>query len=124
MKVVCVDDERLALDALCEMVNEFDYVDEVVGFNKISLVLDYSRNNDADVVITDIVMPVLTGFEFAEKVKSELGPNKFYFIFVTGYSEVADEAERLGKHGFVRKPVSSVQLNKELTYYLENIKKK
>ena len=121
MKIVCLDDEKMALDAMCEVVNEIDEVDEIVGFNKVSLALDYLRKEGADIVITDIVMPVLTGFEFAEKVRSELGP-KIYFIFVTGFSEVADEAEKMGKHGFVRKPVQYKELRREIDYYIETKK--
>ncbi len=64
------------------------------------------HNNEVDVVVSDIRMPVITGFQMVEEIKKELT----YFpkiFFMTGSTNVpVDKYFAAGVEGFFYKPVS------------------
>jgi YesN/AraC family two-component response regulator len=71
--------------------------------------LDLAAVEQFDVVVTDVVMPKMSGVELADRF-AEAFP-KTRFVFISGYThEVIDES-RLGPTArFLPKPYSSAQL--------------
>jgi len=59
-------------------------------------------------IIMDIMMPVLSGFEAARKIKSHIELREIPIIFLTAKGQDSDreEAENIGAAGFVTKPFS------------------
>lgn len=93
----------------CEM-HEFAYADDALGF------LRSPERPKLDLVIVDINMPRMTGFEFAEAYADlypELRGSAPLYI-VTGSVDPEDEAraERLpGVSGFLEKPVTKAKVD-------------
>lgn len=83
MKVVVVEDSRIAREGLIEMLKEFPEL-EVVGDAEHPVpALELIRDKRPDVIL-DIHMPGETGFDLLEKLDYE--PR---IIFTTAYSEYA-----------------------------------
>lgn len=112
MKILCVDDEPLALEMLTEAIQEAKPDAELKAFRKQSELLAQAEQNGCDIAFLDIHMRGMNGVELAKKLK-EVNP-KMNIIFVTGYDEYTGDAMRLRASGYVMKPVTKEKLEEEL----------
>ena len=112
MTIITADDEPLALDMLTDLVKSVKPEAEVVSFSRPQKIIEWLKDNKADVAFLDIRMRGMTGLEVAEKIK-EVHPET-NIIFVTGYDEYALPAMSLHASGYVMKPVSEEKIKKEL----------
>lgn len=112
MKILAVDDERMALESLVEALEKAEPTAEVQGFRKVGEALDYAGRNHCDAAFLDIEMRGMSGMEFAKRLK-ELQPD-VNIIFVTGYSQYMGEAFREHVSGYVLKPVTEERIKDEL----------
>ncbi len=103
MKVLIVDDERLARDRLARMVSALDGYRVVGEADNGKVALAQAQEHDADVVLLDIRMPGMDGLETARHL-SEL-PEPPAVIFCTAYEEHAVQAFELQAVGYLLKPV-------------------
>jgi CheY-like chemotaxis protein len=104
-RILCVDDESAGLMLLDSLLSHsghvvftaHDGIDALVGADE----------TEADVVVTDILMPRMDGYRLSMEFRKDPQLYTIPFIFYTAsYTEPADEelAERLGAARFVRKP--------------------
>jgi CheY-like chemotaxis protein len=99
-----VDDEpeirNLTVNALTYCVNR-----EVLSFESGQSAWQYLQDgNDADIVICDVDMPGMNGFELMAKVKQQT-PEKI-FIVMSGMAGNEKKAELAGADAFLGKPFS------------------
>jgi CheY-like chemotaxis protein len=74
------------------------------------VLMDMIRNKVPDLILLDMNMPVMSGFEFLKEIKS-LGLNT-KIIAQTAYA-MPDEKERClraGCHGYISKPINRIEL--------------
>ncbi len=75
---------------------------------------------DYNVLITDMMMPRMTGRELCEAIEEQIPDRKFFIFIVTSRSE--DEhrewAERLPRAEFIEKPLSLRHLISRLRHHL------
>jgi two-component system, response regulator YesN len=110
-KVVLVDDEELELTGIHRLVPWKDLHMEVMaacpdGFSA----LQYLEDNEADVLVSDIRMPIMSGLELASKAQ-KLHPN-MKLLFVSGYEDFqyAKQALSMQASGYILKPVNDNEL--------------
>ena len=111
MKVMIVDDEKLALSRLTRLLNE-EGIEDIKSFNSPSLALVEATKTKFDVVFLDISMPEITGLELANTILS-LEP-KTFIVFQTAYSEHAIEAFKIGGIDYLMKPIESTDIKRVL----------
>jgi DNA-binding NtrC family response regulator len=72
--------------------------------------LDHFRERGADIIVTDLRMPGMTGIELLQRVREQ--DSEVPVIVITAYSSVEDaiEALRLGASDFLRKPFDMDEL--------------
>ena len=112
MRIVAVDDERLALEILKESISEACPDSELFGFRNPAEVVEFVKENPCEIAFLDIEMRGMSGVELAQKLK-EIQPD-INIIFVTGYSEHMAEAFSLHASGYVLKPASREKIEEEL----------
>lgn len=117
MKVIAVDDERLALDTLVDSAKKSLPEAEVYGFTKPENALEFVSENGADIAFLDIKMRGMTGLELAKRLK-DINAN-VNIVFVTGYSEYSLDAFRLYASDYVLKPATPDAI-KKATEHLRN----
>lgn len=102
MRIIAVDDERLALEALVKAIERAVPDAAVRGFRDSAEAMDFLRENTCDVAFLDIRMRGISGLELARRIKALRGSTNI--VFVTGYSEYALDAFRLYASDYLLKP--------------------
>jgi len=108
LTAVVADDEQLARDELCFLLNQLGSI-EVVGVaaNGVDAVEEIARHAP-DLAFLDVQMPGLTGFEVARRlVGPGTGPG---VIFVTAFDQRAIEAFEVNAVDYLLKPVDARRL--------------
>lgn len=113
MRIICVDDEPLALEMLTQAIEEAIPDADLHPFRKQSELLDDARENGCDIAFLDIHMRGMNGVELAKNLK-QINP-KMNIIFVTGYDEYTGDAMRLHASGYILKPVTKEKIEEEIS---------
>lgn len=103
MKVLVVDDERLARDRLTRMLNTLDEYEVVGEASSGEDALHKTGLLDPDIVLLDIRMPGMDGLSVAETLSAIESPPAL--IFCTAFSEHAVAAFDTLASGYLLKPV-------------------
>jgi two-component system response regulator LytT len=108
LRTVVVDDEQLARDELCYLLGSVGGVEVVAqaanGIEALKMVEEHSP----DMVMLDIQMPGLTGFEVARRLV-DTGVDA-HLVFVTAFDRHAIEAFELNAVDYLLKPVEVERL--------------
>lgn len=112
MKILAVDDEKLALEMLENVIREVCPSDEIYTFRNPKELLAFAKDNICDIAFLDIKMRGMTGIELSKKLK-DLMPN-INIIFVTGYDDYTRDAMQLHASGYIYKPVTAEKIKYEL----------
>lgn len=103
MKVLIVDDERLARDRLIRMVNTLHDYDVVGDAANGEEAIQQTMLLDPDIVLLDIRMPGMDGLTVGQKMATLESPPAL--IFCTAFSEHAIAAFDMLASGYLLKPV-------------------
>lgn len=84
--------------------------------------LNMIKEKDFDLVISDVMMPKMSGLEFRKEMKEVPRNNQIPFIMVTalGYEENKIEAFNIGVDDYIVKPFSKKELIARINCLLEN----
>ncbi len=107
-RILLADDHTEMLREVWTLL-EKDY--EIIGAveNGKSLV-DAAQSLRPDLIVSDISMPEMTGFEAAAKIRSLGIPTKLIFLTVQSSNAYVKKAKALGADGYVLKVYSNEQL--------------
>jgi FixJ family two-component response regulator len=103
--VAIVDDDPRLLESVSDLLESAGYV--ACGYPSAGSLL-VNGLADLDVLITDIGMPGINGFELRDLVR-KLRPELPVFL-ITGRHEIADQDRAQGISGFFRKPFDAQAL--------------
>jgi two-component SAPR family response regulator len=113
MKIIAVDDEKLALEGLMTEIALAAPEAELNGFRTGKDAVAYAESQDRiDVAFLDIEMRSMSGLTLGERLTG-LFPD-INLIYTTGYSEYAVDAIGLRCSGYVLKPVTAEKIKHEL----------
>lgn len=107
-RIIFVDDDPNAGELMLRFSEEARYSCTV--FRLPESALSHFKNEGADLIVSDLRMPQMTGIELLDAVR-EHNPDT-PFIIITGYANVDDaiEALRLGASDFIKKPFDMGEL--------------
>ncbi|MDD5209156.1 MAG: hybrid sensor histidine kinase/response regulator [Elusimicrobiales bacterium] len=112
-RILIVDDNKTNLELLEAVLKESSY--EVVSGSNGQEALEIARKQPPDLVISDILMPVMDGYELCMKWRADTQLRRIPFVFYTAtYTNPKDQAYglSLGADRFVVKPVKIEALEK------------
>ena len=109
-RLLVVDDEKQITEMLQLILQNLGYQVTVSGNSREALALMEQAPDAFDLLITDMTMPGLTGFELAKKVMV-IRPG-LPVILCTGFSELInkEQAQAVGIRAYLMKPVSVREL--------------
>ncbi len=106
MKVLIVDDERLARNELKRLLEPFDHLDIVGEAVNGEDALDQIADLQPDLIFLDIQMPGKNGFEVLAELKGKVPE----VIFTTAYDEYALKAFEFNALDYLLKPIEPSRL--------------
>jgi len=124
MKILVVDDKKENLYLLEELLKGSGY--EVTSAANGAEALEKLHANGFNMIISDILMPVMDGYQLCREVKGTSELKDIPFIFYTAtYTDEKDEklAIRLGADRFLRKPEQWDDLLKTIQDVIRDVKK-
>ncbi|MCF0043649.1 response regulator [Dyadobacter fanqingshengii] len=123
--IVIIEDDKDDQFLFEEVFKELDYPNKRVYFNDGDAALDYLHLSTTVpfLVLSDINMPLLNGFELREKLKTDADINLKcipYLFFSTALSqEMVIDAYSMSVQGFFVKPSSVLELTATIRIIIE-----
>lgn len=102
--IVLVDDEEMVLTSLRSFIN-LETKFNIETFTSAKAALEFIKNNDIDIVISDYLMPEMDGISFLAKVR-EIRPD-VPRIILTGYADKENAIKAINDVGlfqYIEKP--------------------
>jgi sigma-B regulation protein RsbU (phosphoserine phosphatase) len=114
-RVLVVDDSRLQRRILLASLKKWGF--EVVEAESGEQAMEMCQQELPDLILSDWMMPGMTGIEFCRAFREFSGDGYSYFILLTSKSEKNEVAEGLdaGADDFLTKPVSSDELRARIS---------
>jgi len=112
--ILLVEDERSVRDLLSEVLERLGYKVLSAESGEAAIALMQEDNRTVDLLVTDVVMPGMSGPEMV-RVLRKMKPS-LRVIYITGYSEEAMAGEWRLEQGdkLIQKPFSSTELAREI----------
>jgi two-component system, LytTR family, response regulator len=112
MRILIVDDERRARDRLIKLLHTMEGIEICAQAGDGVEALEAIEKEKPDVVLLDVQMPQLDGFEVIRELRGRQIP---LIIFVTAYDQYALRAFEVSATDYLLKPVSNDRLQQALT---------
>jgi signal transduction histidine kinase/DNA-binding response OmpR family regulator len=104
-RVLLVDDNQHGAELLADSMRALGYTVHVAFDGPAALKI--ARTFGPDVALLDLGLPVMDGFEVAERLRADCGLDRMAVIAITGYAREVDRQRTTsrGFHGHLAKPV-------------------
>ena len=89
--------------------------------------MEILMNENIDLILTDVQMPEIDGFEFVEYLKNIEKTKDIPVIFITGIydkDEYKTKGYNLGAIEYITKPIHDILLNSKLKVYIDFFEKR
>lgn len=117
--VIVVDDTPANLQLLTGMLKERGYKVRPVPSGK--LALQAAKNDPPDLILLDIMMPEMDGYEVCERLKADEKLREISVIFISALNETMDKVRAFGVGGvdYVTKPFQFEEVAARVSAHLE-----
>jgi PAS domain S-box-containing protein len=118
-RILIVDDNVDAADAIGTLLALGGF--EVATAHDPQTAIERARAGDPDVILLDIGLPGISGFELARRLRADAATARARLIAVTGYGQAADTQPALdaGFDGYLVKPVDVEELRARIAALLD-----
>ncbi len=116
-RILIVDDTKENIDVLGEILSGYQ---KSVALNGIRA-LKIAKSKKPDLILLDIMMPEMDGFEVCRRLKEDPETKDIPVIFITAKNQVEDEVKglKLGAVDFIAKPISPPIVESRVKTHLE-----
>ncbi len=116
--ILAVDDVASNLDIIVDFLEGYDVIDTTDGYNA----LEIAQTEQLDLILLDIVMPQIDGFEVCKRLKENSQTKDIPIIFITSKSdaESIEKAYALGGVDYVSKPFRKQELLARVTTHISH----
>lgn len=117
-KILVVDDAKPNIKILADLLSDQA---QVLFATNGPVALQKATEEDLDLILLDVMMPDMDGYEVCEKLKADARTAQIPVVFVTGLSEEQDEEKglRLGAIDYVTKPFSPAIVKARVRNHLQ-----
>jgi len=107
-KILIVDDTVTNLDILGELLEQYDVIDAINGSDALEII----EEEKVDLILLDIMMPEMDGYEVCEILKGNLQTRDIPIIFITAKTDEnsIEKAYDMGGADYVTKPFKPKEL--------------
>ncbi|MGZ2369664.1 LytR/AlgR family response regulator transcription factor [Ancylomarina sp. YFZ004] len=118
IRCLLLDDEPIAIRIIERHLESFPEMEVVGRFNSSPSAMSFLRENEVDLIFSDIEMPQMNGLQFLKSLK-----NAPALIFTTAYRNYAVEAFDLDVVDYLMKPISLDRMARAVNRYHDRQKK-
>ena len=118
--ILVVDDTQSNIDVLIELLDAYDIIVATDGATAIEIL---NEDKDIDLILLDIMMPEMDGFEVCEILKNNNETKDIPIIFLTAKTDV-DSIQKgfdIGGVDYITKPFRPVELISRIKTHLKII---
>ena len=118
-RVLVVEDNELNLKLFCDLLRAHEYVPEGVRDGREAVAR--AREFAPDLIIMDIQLPHVSGFELIQQMKADAALNAIPIMAVTAYAGRDDEdrIRAVGADAYVSKPISLARFVESVSTLLQ-----
>ncbi|MGD1806329.1 hybrid sensor histidine kinase/response regulator [Dapis sp. BLCC M126] len=118
-RIIIVDDTPANLHLLSNLLEEHDY--EVRAFPNAKLALKAMENFLPELILLDITMPQMNGYEMCEYLKEDLKWRDIPVIFISALNEIFDKVRAFSVGGvdYITKPVQAEEVLARVETHLQ-----
>lgn len=120
MRVLIVDDHEAVRSGVCEILSTRLDIEVCGEADNGKAAIERARDLRPDLVILDVTMPVLNGFDAAREIRKILLEARILMLSMHESKQLLEEAKKLGVHGYVTKTQVSQTLLKAVDTLLSN----
>ena len=104
IKLAVIDDHKLVLQGLCKQLEEVDDIEILGSFTEVNALLLFLKQNEVDILISDLILKDTHGFDLVAKIGEEINP-ELKIILISGFYEelVHQQAIDMGVYAFLSK---------------------
>ncbi|MCK5687552.1 response regulator, partial [bacterium] len=115
--ILIVDDTKDNINILLSLLDDFDLLVALNGKKALSLI----QKHDVDLILLDIMMPDMDGYEVCQKLKSQEETKDIPILFITAKTDEKsiEKAFESGGMDFVTKPFKPKELLARVKIQLE-----
>ena len=119
--VLVVDDNQQNLELLLAYLEDMEEVAAIEAHNGIEALEQVARSRP-DLILLDIMMPRMSGFEVCKQLKSNPQTRDIPIVMVTALNETADveRATECGTDDYITKPIERAALVNLVRTMLQN----
>ncbi len=118
-RILIVDDNEANCELLEAYLADLECVTAIASDGQQAM--EQAVSFHPDLILLDVMMPKLNGFEVCEKIKQDPQLSKIMILMVTALNELGDieRAVNAGTNDFLSKPVNRVELLKRVENMLQ-----
>jgi putative two-component system response regulator len=120
-RILVIDDEKVIRELMCEILERAGY--DTIGAGTSAEALGLLADSEIVLVVSDIVMPGLTGLELLEEVRARRPSLPVILVTGAGTYENLSQAVTRGADGLVIKPFSHADLQNAVAAALERARR-
>jgi DNA-binding NarL/FixJ family response regulator len=115
IKIFIVDDHQIVIDGLRSLLTGVEGL-EIVGFTTTSTqALSDMQKTKPDILLTDVMMPGMTGQQLAKQVRANMPGIKILALSMSGQGDIVDEMiNDADINGYVLKNIGKEELQKAI----------
>lgn len=108
-KILVVDDEFLNVRIVKEHLSGLYEIDSALSGHDALMML---QNDKPDLIILDLMMPIMTGFELCQRIREKYSMDELPIVILTAKNRVEDLVKglNLGANDYISKPFSKEEL--------------
>ena len=120
INILSVDDDFINLKLVSSILKRNDHVNKVIeAANGLEALEEIKKNKDVNLVLLDMVMPVMDGSKFLDSLMVDKELSKIPVIVLTTDETKKQEAFEKGAYDFIVKPVREHVLNEKIDKAVE-----
>jgi putative two-component system response regulator len=118
MKILIADDSRADVALIKSILSSYN---PLIAYDGVEALARIEENPDIDILILDINMPRMNGFEVLEALKNHPQYRKIATLILTNYDEIDNEMRGLdlGAVDYIRKPLNIRSLIKRVELHIK-----
>ena len=119
IKIIVVDDHPMVIEGMKAMLNQIRYVELCATASNAYEAMEKVKENQPDLVITDINMPEISGVELTSKLKKEFPNLKILGMSTFNERSYISQMIQNGADGFLVKSASKEEIETAISSVLD-----